>query len=119
MLIALTFYVLLESDYSGAGELVRKGPRTERNGHDFACDRAHLEANHVWLIEVVTIYSRHFLRRMLLYRFRLTVPLAVMLIGSSYADSAFAFRTHDVVDNASHEDRVAKFWTASSRCRAY
>jgi cytochrome d ubiquinol oxidase subunit II len=113
MLIALTFYVLLGGADYGAGvwTLFAKGPRAEAQRTMISRAIGPIwEANHVWLILVVTILFTAFPKAYAVISVRLHVPLAVMLIGIVLRGSAFAFRTHDVVDNASHEDRVAKFW---------
>jgi cytochrome d ubiquinol oxidase subunit II len=113
MLIALTFYVLLGGADYGAGvwTLFARGPRAQAQRTIIAKAIGPIwEANHVWLILVITILFAAFPKAFAIVSIRLHVPLAVMLIGIVLRGSAFAFRTHDVVDNASPEGGVTKFW---------
>lgn len=54
------------------------------------------EANHVWLIIVVTILFTAFPGAFSLISTRLHIPLTIMLIAVVFRGTAFAVRTHDV-----------------------
>lgn len=99
LLGALVLYVLTGGADYGAGvwSLFARGPRGE--AHRPLIDRAIApiwEANHVWLVLIVTILFAGFPRAFALVSTALHLPLTALLVGIVLRGSAFAFRTHDV-----------------------
>ena len=113
MLISLTFYVLLGGADFGAGvwALLARGQSSHRQRDAIAKAIAPIwEANHVWLILVVTILFTAFPKAFALLSTALHIPLAIMLVGVVLRGCAFAFRTNDVTSRAARSDRVHRFW---------
>ena len=113
ILIALTFYVLFGGADYGAGvwSLLAGGPRALAQREAIAKAIGPIwEANHVWLILVVTILFTSFPKAFALISTRLHIPLSLMLIGIVLRGSAFAFRTNDVVPRTVSEPGAQKFW---------
>lgn len=113
ILISLTFYVLFGGADYGAGvwSLLAGGPRTLAQREAIAKAIGPIwEANHVWLILVVTILFTAFPKAFALVCTRLHIPLSLMLIGIVLRGSAFAFRTNDVVPRTVSEPGAQKFW---------
>jgi cytochrome d ubiquinol oxidase subunit II len=113
ILISLTFYVLFGGADYGAGvwSLLAGGPRTLAQREAIARAIGPIwEANHVWLILVVTILFTAFPKAYALISTRLHIPLSLMLIGIVLRGSAFAFRTNDVTPRTVSEAGAQKFW---------
>jgi cytochrome d ubiquinol oxidase subunit II len=97
-LVSLTFYALMGGADYGAGvwHLLARGPRAHAHRTLIARAIAPIwEANHVWLILVVTILFTAFPPAFALISTTLHIPLTVMLIGVVLRGSAFAFRSYD------------------------
>ncbi|MGQ0811906.1 MAG: cytochrome d ubiquinol oxidase subunit II [Nitrospiraceae bacterium] len=112
VLVSLTFYVLLAGADFGAGvwSLCSSGPRAPDQRHLIAEAIAPIwEANHVWLILVVTILFTAFPKAFSLVSTALHIPLSLMLIGIVLRGSAFAFRTNDVAGHPAHDQSV-RMW---------
>ena len=113
MLIALTFYVLLGGADFGAGvwALLARGQSSHRQREAIAKAIAPIwEANHVWLILVVTILFTAFPKAFARLSTALHIPLAIMLVGVVLRGCAFAFRTNDVPSRDAGSDKVHRFW---------
>jgi cytochrome bd ubiquinol oxidase subunit II len=113
ILISLTFYVLFGGADYGAGvwSLLARGPRALAQREAIAKAIGPIwEANHVWLILVVTILFTTFPKAFALISTQLHIPLSLMLIGIVLRGSAFAFRTNDVVPRTVNEAGAQKFW---------
>ena len=99
ILASLTFYVLLGGADYGAGfwKLLARGPRSpaQRRLIDEAIGPI-WEANHVWLILVITVLFTAFPAAFAVITTRLHIPLTLMLIGIVLRGAGFAFRGHDV-----------------------
>jgi cytochrome d ubiquinol oxidase subunit II len=108
--MSLVLYVLTGGADYGAGVWTLL---TRRRAHRAVIDKAIApiwEANHVWLILVVTILFAGFPPAFALITTVLHVPLTVLLIGIVLRGSAFVFRTHDAGPR-SKEDASQAFWT--------
>jgi cytochrome bd ubiquinol oxidase subunit II len=113
LLISLTFYVLLGGADFGAGvwALLAGGPSSHRQRDAIAKAIAPIwEANHVWLILVVTILFTAFPKAFALLSTVLHIPLALMLVGIVLRGCAFAFRTNDVAPRAARYETAHRFW---------
>jgi cytochrome d ubiquinol oxidase subunit II len=113
LLGALVLYVLTAGADFGAGvwSLLARGAR--RRAHRPLIDRALApiwEANHVWLILVVTILFAGFPPAFALVSTTLHLPLTALLVGIVLRGSAFAFRTHDARPH-SEQDASQVFWS--------
>lgn len=113
IVISLIFYVLTAGADFGAGvwTLFAVGERSRR--HRALIDRAIApiwEANHVWLVLVVTILFAAFPKAFALISTKLHIPLTLMLVGIVLRGSAFAFRTHDVEAHRNQDDPAQVFW---------
>jgi cytochrome d ubiquinol oxidase subunit II len=100
ILISLTFYVLMGGADYGAGvlSLLARGPSAPRQRELIATAIGPIwEANHVWLILIVTVLFTAFPPAFASITTTLHIPLTVMLVGIVLRGSAFAFRTNDVV----------------------
>jgi cytochrome d ubiquinol oxidase subunit II len=98
LILSLTCYALLGGADYGAGVwyLLARGPRAQMHRTLIARAIAPIwEANHVWLILVVTILFTAFPPAFALITTTLHIPLTVMLIGVVLRGSAFAFRSYD------------------------
>jgi len=99
ILIALTFYVLLGGADFGAGvwTLFASGPRgpAQRKLIREAIGPI-WEANHVWLILVVTVLFTGFPMAFAVITTRLHIPLALMLIGIVLRGAGLAFRSYGI-----------------------
>ncbi|WP_447980032.1 cytochrome d ubiquinol oxidase subunit II [Candidatus Nitrospira bockiana] len=99
IVVSLTFYALLAGADFGAGvwSLMARGQRAAEQRALIADSIAPIwEANHVWMILVVTVLFTGFPKAFSLITTVLHIPLTLMLIGIVLRGSAFAFRTHDV-----------------------
>lgn len=105
LLIALTFYALLGGADFGAGvwHLLARGP-TRRAQHQLIGEAIGpiWEANHVWLILIVTIIFTAFPRAYVHISTTLHIPLTILVIGIVLRGSAFAFRHYDIKDDDIH-----------------
>ena len=105
LLISLTFYALLGGADFGAGvwHLMARG-KTRRDQHHLIGEAIGpiWEANHVWLILVVTILFTAFPAAYAHISIALHIPLTLLVIGIVLRGSAFAFRHYDVQDDEIH-----------------
>jgi cytochrome d ubiquinol oxidase subunit II len=99
ILVSLTFYVLLAGADYGAGvwSLLARGPRgpLQRKLIDEAIGPI-WEANHVWLILVVTVLFTAFPPAFAAITTRLHIPLTLMLIGVVLRGAGFAFHKYGI-----------------------
>ncbi|MGD9851785.1 MAG: cytochrome d ubiquinol oxidase subunit II [Nitrospirales bacterium] len=105
LLISLTFYALLGGADFGAGVwhvLARGSTRQEQHRLIGDAIGPIWEANHVWLILIVTILFTAFPMAYARISTILHIPLTLLLIGIVLRGSAFAFRHYDVKDDAIH-----------------
>jgi cytochrome d ubiquinol oxidase subunit II len=113
LLGSLVFYVLTGGADFGAGvwTLLARGKRGHL--HRALIDRAIApiwEANHVWLILIVTILFAGFPRAFSVITTALHIPLTALLVAIVLRGSAFVFRTHDVRPR-SDRDASQIFWS--------
>ena len=105
LLIALTFYALLGGADFGAGvwHLLAMG-HTRRAQHHLIGEAIGpiWEANHVWLILIVTIVFTAFPKAYVHISTTLHIPLTILVIGIVLRGSAFAFRHYDIKDDDIH-----------------
>ena len=99
ILVALTFYILLGGADYGAGvwALFARGPRgpAQRKLIREAIGPI-WEANHVWLILVVTVLFTGFPTAFAVITTRLHIPLTIMLIGIVLRGAGLAFRSYGI-----------------------
>jgi cytochrome d ubiquinol oxidase subunit II len=114
LLVSLIFYVLTAGADFGAGVWTLFAPdERSRRQHQALIDQAIApiwEANHVWLILVVTILFAGFPKAFAMISTTLHIPLTLMLVGIVLRGSAFAFRTHDVEAHRNQDDPAQVFW---------
>lgn len=99
LVMSLTFYVLTAGADFGAGvwSLLAQGPRAADQRKAIRDAIAPIwEANHVWLILVVTVLFTAFPPAFALITTRLHLPLTLLLVGIVLRGVAFAFRTGDI-----------------------
>jgi cytochrome bd ubiquinol oxidase subunit II len=105
LLLALTFYALMGGADFGAGvwHLLARGS-TRRDQHRLIGEAIGpiWEANHVWLILVVTILFTAFPQAYAQVSITLHIPLTLLVIGIVLRGSAYAFRHYDVKDDDVH-----------------
>lgn len=105
LVVSLTFYALLGGADFGAGfwQLLARGP-TRRDQHHLIGEAIGpiWEANHVWLILIVTILFTAYPTAYTKISITLHIPLTIMVIGIALRGSAFAFRHYDVEDDDIH-----------------
>jgi cytochrome d ubiquinol oxidase subunit II len=105
ILASLTFYVLLGGADYGAGvwKLLARGSHgpAQRRLIDEAIGPI-WEANHVWLILVITVLFTAFPAAFAVITTRLHIPLTLMLIGIVLRGASFAFRSYDVHKRVMH-----------------
>ena len=105
ILASLTFYVLLGGADYGAGvwKLLARGSRgpAQRRLIEEAIGPI-WEANHVWLILVITVLFTAFPAAFAVITTRLHIPLTLMLVGIVLRGAGFAFRGHDVPKHLMH-----------------
>ncbi len=105
LLVALTFYALMAGADFGAGfwHLMARGPfRRDQHaliGHAIG---PIWEANHVWLILIITILFTAFPSAYAKISITLHIPLTLLVIGIVLRGSAYAFRHYDVKDDEIH-----------------
>lgn len=105
LVASLSFYVLMGGADYGAGvwHLLARGPRAEAHRALVARAIAPIwEANHVWLILVVTILFTAFPPAFALITTTLHIPLALLLVGIVFRGAAFAFRGYAVTPRQLH-----------------
>jgi cytochrome d ubiquinol oxidase subunit II len=103
--VSLNFYVLMGGADYGAGvwHLLARGARAHAHRALIARAIAPIwEANHVWLILVVTILFTAFPPAFALIMTTLHIPLALLLIGIVLRGSAFAFRGYAIAPPSLH-----------------
>ncbi|MBA3612157.1 MAG: cytochrome d ubiquinol oxidase subunit II [Nitrospirales bacterium] len=108
LLISLTLYVLLGGADYGAGiwYLLARGPNGHAQRQLIATAIGPIwEANHVWLILVVTLLFSAFPLAYARVSTLLHIPLTLLLTGIVLRGSAFAFRSYDVRRSPLH-----RFW---------
>lgn len=105
LLLALTFYALMGGADFGAGvwHLLARGS-TRRDQHRLIGEAIGpiWEANHVWLILVVTVLFTAFPPAYAQVSIALHIPLTLLVIGIVLRGSAYAFRHYDVKDDDVH-----------------
>lgn len=105
LLISLTFYALLGGADFGAGvwHLLARGS-TRRDQHRLIGEAIGpiWEANHVWLILIVTVLFTAFPEAYAQISITLHIPLTFLVIGIVLRGAAFAFRHYDVKDDEIH-----------------
>lgn len=111
IVVSLIFYALTGGADFGTGVWywLAAGPRREAQRELIAKAIAPIwEANHVWLILVITVLFTAFPKAFALIGTRLHIPLTLMLIGIVLRGSAFAFRQNDVKASRTHPfwDRI-------------
>ena len=105
LLIALTFYALLGGADFGAGfwHLIARGP-TRRDQHALIGNAIGpiWEANHVWLILIITVLFTAFPSTYARISVTLHIPLTFLVVGIVLRGSAYTFRHYDVKDDEIH-----------------
>jgi cytochrome d ubiquinol oxidase subunit II len=105
ILVALTFYVLFGGADYGAGvwTLLASGPRAPAQRKLISKAIGPIwEANHVWLILVVTVLFTGFPLAFATITTWLHIPLTLMLLGIVLRGATFAFQTHDIRKHEMH-----------------
>lgn len=108
ILMSLTLYVLLGGADYGAGiwYLLARGPNGHAQRQLVATAIGPIwEANHVWLILVVTLLFSAFPLAYARVSTLLHIPLTLLLTGIVLRGSAFAFRSYDAQQSPLH-----RFW---------
>jgi cytochrome bd ubiquinol oxidase subunit II len=116
VLAALILYALSGGADFGGGmwDLLATGPRARRQRE--AIEEAIgpiWEANHVWLILVVTVMFTAFPPAFGVLMTALHIPITAVLIGIVLRGSAFVFRKYDVPDDTTHRRWSTVFGVAS------
>ena len=105
LLVSLTFYALLGGADFGAGvwHLLSHGS-SRRDQHRLIGEAIGpiWEANHVWLILVITILFTAFPSVYARIAISLHLPLTLLVLGIVLRGAAFAFRHYDVKDDEIH-----------------
>ncbi|GJL54869.1 MAG: cytochrome D ubiquinol oxidase subunit II [Nitrospirales bacterium] len=105
LLVALTFYALMGGADFGAGvwHLLAHGS-SRRDQHRLIGEALGpiWEANHVWLILIVTILFTAFPTAYAQISVTLHIPLTLLVIGIVLRGSAYAFRHYDIQDDEIH-----------------
>ena len=116
LLIALTLYALLGGADFGAGvwHLLAHGP-TRRDEHHLIGEAIGpiWEANHVWLILIVTVLFTAFPVVYAQISITLHIPVTLLVIGIVLRGATFAFRHYDIQDDDIHL-RWEQIFAASS-----
>lgn len=116
LLGALVLYALSGGADFGGGmwDLLAFGPRARRQREAIEEAIAPIwEANHVWLVLVVTVLFTAFPPAFAAVMTALHVPLTLALLGIVLRGSAFAFRKYDRQDDATHRRWSGLFGAAS------
>ncbi len=109
LLVSLVLYALTGgADYGGGmWDLLAQGPRAKEQREVIASAiRPIWEANHVWLILVVTVPFTAFPRGFAAVMTALHIPLTIVLIEIILRGAAFVFRSY-----GPDRDRIEKFWS--------
>jgi cytochrome d ubiquinol oxidase subunit II len=117
LLAALVVYALSGGADFGGGmwDMLARGPRARAQRH--AIEEAIgpiWEANHVWLILVVTVLFTAFPPAFAAVMIALHIPLTAVLLGIVLRGSAFVFRKYDRPDDAVHRRWSTVFGAASA-----
>lgn len=102
---SLVFYALSGgADYGGGmWDLLAFGPRARRQREAIEDTISPIwEANHVWLILVVTVLFTAFPAAFGVLMTALHIPLTLVLLGIVFRGSAFVFRKYDARDDHTH-----------------
>lgn len=113
---ALVLYALSGGADFGGGmwDLLARGPRAREQREAVEEALAPIwEANHVWLILVVTVIFTAFPPAFAVLTTALHVPLTAILLGIVFRGAAFAFRKYDRRDDATHRRWSTVFGAAS------
>jgi cytochrome d ubiquinol oxidase subunit II len=105
LLVSLTFYALMGGADYGAGVWYLLARGRSAGPHRVLIERAIApiwEANHVWLILVVTLLFTAFPPAFALITTTLHIPLTLLLLGIVLRGSAFAFHGHEISRAAFH-----------------
>lgn len=116
ILVSLTLYVLTGGADYGAGVWTLLARSSQDRAQRALIARAIApiwEANHVWLILIVTVLFTAFPPAFALISVQLHIPLTLLLLGIIGRGAAFAFRSHDVESRALHPTWNILFGTAS------
>ncbi len=116
LLAALILYALSGGADFGGGmwDLLATGPRARRQREAIEEALGPIwEANHVWLILVVTVLFTAFPPAFAVLMTALHIPITFVLIGIVLRGSAFVFRKYDVPDDATHHRWSTVFGVAS------
>ena len=116
ILAALILYALSGGADFGGGiwDLLATGPRARRQREAIEAAIGPIwEANHVWLILVVTVLFTAFPPAFAVLMTALHIPLTAVLIGIVLRGSAFVFRKYDVPDDTTHRRWSTVFGGAS------
>jgi cytochrome d ubiquinol oxidase subunit II len=116
IVVALTLYVLTGGADYGAGVWALLARGSQGRAQRAVIGRAIApiwEANHVWLILIVTVLFTAFPPAFALLSVRLHIPLTLLLLGIIGRGAAFAFRSHDVEAHPVHPTWDAVFGIAS------
>jgi cytochrome d ubiquinol oxidase subunit II len=116
LLAALVLYALSGGADFGGGvwDVLASGPRARAQREAIEHAIAPIwEANHVWLILVVTVLFTAFPSAFAAVMTALHIPLTAVLLGVVLRGSAFVFRKYDVPDDAVHRRWSGVFGAAS------
>jgi cytochrome bd ubiquinol oxidase subunit II len=116
LLAALVLYALSAGADFGGGmwDVLASGPRARAQRQAIEDAIAPIwEANHVWLILVVTVLFTAFPPAFGAIMIALHIPLTLVLLGIVLRGSAFMFRRYDVPDDAVHRRWSFVFGVAS------
>ncbi len=105
LLTSLTFYALMGGADFGAGvwHLLAHGPSRRAQHHLIGEALGPIwEANHVWLILIITILFTAFPTAYAQISVTLHIPLTLLVIGIVLRGSAYAFRHYDIQDDEIH-----------------
>ena len=106
---ALVIYALTGGADFGGGiwDLLARGPRANRQREIIEEALAPIwEANHVWLILVITVLFSAFPPAFGAIMTALHIPLTLVLIGIVFRGTAFVFRKYDA-----HDDHIRRRWS--------
>ncbi len=116
VLVALVLYALSGGADFGGGlwDLLATGARGRRQREAIEAALGPIwEANHVWLILVVTVMFTAFPPAFGALMTALHIPITAVLIGIVLRGSAFVFRKYDVPDDTTHRRWSTVFGVAS------
>jgi cytochrome d ubiquinol oxidase subunit II len=116
LLAALVLYALSGGADFGGGmwDMLATGPRARAQRQAIEDAIAPIwEANHVWLILIVTVLFTAFPVAFGAVMIALHIPLTVVLVGIVLRGSAFVFRRYDVPDDTVHRRWSTVFGIAS------